>query len=675
MKKAATFFSFFTLLFFSSFSQNEKNERGLIITSNKDTGSIGQNMALVVGISSYPNIKQLLYADDDAYLFADYLVNEKICAKNNVILLIDSIATKANFFKELKRLLDRAQANDRIFIYFAGHGDVEIEIESGFLLAYDCEKNNYPATDAIDISMLERFVNAFVNKKVKVVLITDACRSGNLAGGISGAGTTISSLAKGFQNVIKILSCQPNQLSQERNYPGGGHGVFTYHLIDGLSGLADKDNDHFISLRELDRYLEEVSIETKQQQIPKIDGDPQVKIASFNDTLKMALIAQKGNNTVVMVNKKRGVSDSIWIGNTYYHAFTEHIRKKRFIEPQGNNAFNTLQEAEKNKQPSALLADLKLELSAVLEDAAQKWINKYLRGELENQENIVLNDLKKAKNYLESVEIMIGEKDLRFTEIHVKKIFFDAFYKLKENDTANSKEALKQLETANKLLPNQAWLLNVTGSFYRELKNYPDAEIAFKKAASLAPNWFYPWNNLGILYRELKNYPEAEKAYRKATQIDSNVVYPYINLGFLYTYYLNDTSKAESAYKKAIQIDSNYADSWNYLGIFYANNYKYSEAEKAYKKAIQIYPDHAYAWQCLGRLYTNSKKYPEAEMAYKKAILIVPAYAYAWGGLYDLYKYYYKKEKAKATYDEAIKIIPNFYDFIYHEKPKELYYH
>src|SRR5688572_17639625 len=81
--------------------------RGTVVT-NENEGTITRNLALVVGISSYPHLGRLLYADDDANLFADYLVNEKICDKKDVTLLIDSVATKANFFKELRKLLDKS---------------------------------------------------------------------------------------------------------------------------------------------------------------------------------------------------------------------------------------------------------------------------------------------------------------------------------------------------------------------------------------------------------------------------------------------------------------------------------------------------------------------------------------------------------------------------------------
>ena len=693
MNKTLTFLSLLLLCGISCLSQ--EGPRGIIVKANT-RDSIGRTYALVVGISSYPNLNRLLYADDDAYLFADYLVNQKICEKRNVRILIDSVATKANFFKELRKMLDSTASNDRIFIYFAGHGDVENDIESGFLLTYNCEPNNYPATDAIDISMLEKFVAAFTKKNTKVVLITDACRSGNLAGGMTGASSTITSLTKGFQNVIKILSCQPNQLSLEKNYPGGGHGVFTYHLIDGLSGLADKDNDHYISLRELDRYLDEVGTETKQQQVPKTDGDPTARIASFSEELKLLVLAKKENkNNSVAINKKRGVSDSTWTSNTFFQAFDQHIRKLRFVEPEKNNAYYTIAEAEKAKQPVALIDEMKLELAAVLEDEAQKFINTYLRGMLPTDQAEVLRQIASARNYLATIEKIIGEDDFRYNEIHVKKLFLDAYYIFKQKNKQKFPEALAYLEAANKLLHNQAWICNAMGLFYEDLKQPTEAEKSYKKALELAPYWSYPWNNLGMFYRLQERYPEAETAYRKSILLDSTYGYawnglgtvlndlekypeaeeaykksiqlnphdpqPWDNLGLQFEKLKKDT-EAENAYKNSVRIDSSYDDGWNHLGSLLEDMGRYNEGIEAYKKAVQLMPGNADHWNGLGNVYYGVKEYTEAELSYNKAISLDSANFYPWQNLGRLYLDQNKYAESAACFKKAVQI-----------KPKDLY--
>lgn len=670
-----------------------QNDRGFGVTKNS-SDSIKRNLALVVGISSYPNINRLLYADDDAYLFSDFLINEKICDKKDVTLLIDSTATKANFFKELRKLLDKSGENDRVFIYFAGHGDVESDIESGFLLTYNCEPNNYPATDAIDISMLEKFVAAFTKKNAKVVLITDACRSGNLAGGMEGASITLTSLSRGFQNVVKILSCQPNQLSQEKKYPGGGHGVFTYHLIDGLSGLADKDNDKFITLRELDRYLDEVADETGQQQVPKTEGDPQTKIAKFSEELKLALLARKENNAAVASNtltKKRGIGDSSWSNNKYYKSFNEHVRANRLVTPEKNNAFYVITEAEKTKQPVDLITDLKLELAAILEDEAQKFINKYLRGELPYDAQEVVRQIQTARSYLETVEKMIGQDDIRYNEFHVKKLFFDAYYIYRTKEKQKYPEALVYLEKANELTRNQAWICNAMGLFYEEVKKDEAAVSSYLKATRLAPQWSYPWSNLGTYYWNRNKLTESETAYKKALELDSTYGFAWNGIGNVFDdmerydeaieaykksihfnpidnmpwngmgNVLDDLERydeAEEAFRKSIQLDSTDASPWNGLGNILSAKGKYEEAEQAYRKSIQFDPAYPYPWYNIGLVMENTKRLKEAVPYYKKATELKPGYTDAWVNLIDALRETYQFEEAVTTCKKALELNP-----------------
>jgi hypothetical protein len=62
-----------------------------------------------------------------------------------------------------------------------------------------------------------------------------------------------------------------NQYSQEGPQWGGGHGVFTYHLLRGLEGAADADGDGIVTLGEsLEWTRDRVRRDTRSGQIPSI---------------------------------------------------------------------------------------------------------------------------------------------------------------------------------------------------------------------------------------------------------------------------------------------------------------------------------------------------------------------------------------------------------------------
>jgi uncharacterized caspase-like protein len=62
-----------------------------------------------------------------------------------------------------------------------------------------------------------------------------------------------------------------NEVSNESPQWGGGHGVFTWALLEGLRGAADADADRFVTAGELFGYVSaRVREETGFQQNPRV---------------------------------------------------------------------------------------------------------------------------------------------------------------------------------------------------------------------------------------------------------------------------------------------------------------------------------------------------------------------------------------------------------------------
>ena len=180
-----------------------------------------------------------------------------------------------------------------VIIYMATHGvpDPEGGAEL-FFLSSDTNMDSLLKT-SISKTDLEKMLSRYVSNR-KIILITDACHAGGI--GMSSqllAFSTRSIQQRTFRLLNKlatshdglgILSAsRANELSQEDSKWGGGHGVFTYYLIRGLGGEADKSpSDGFVTLRELRDYLyDKVSASTSNLQTPELVGnyDPNLPIA------------------------------------------------------------------------------------------------------------------------------------------------------------------------------------------------------------------------------------------------------------------------------------------------------------------------------------------------------------------------------------------------------------
>src|SRR5271157_3755509 len=114
------------------------------------TVKIPRSYALVVGISKYKNLPaeaQLEFPDRDAESVYTVLISSEggQFPAENVHKLINENATAANIKKELETWLPSVtKDDDRVVIYFAGHGFV-----SGgraYLAPYDIDLKNIPGT-------------------------------------------------------------------------------------------------------------------------------------------------------------------------------------------------------------------------------------------------------------------------------------------------------------------------------------------------------------------------------------------------------------------------------------------------------------------------------------------------------------------------------------------------
>lgn len=98
---------------------------GTVVGQNKTT----KTYAVVIGIASYENknIRQLVYSDKDAQLFAQWLQSSSggNVPLSNIRILLNEQATIAAIYNALDWLKEQCNEGDEVYFYFSGHGDVE----------------------------------------------------------------------------------------------------------------------------------------------------------------------------------------------------------------------------------------------------------------------------------------------------------------------------------------------------------------------------------------------------------------------------------------------------------------------------------------------------------------------------------------------------------------------
>jgi outer membrane protein assembly factor BamB len=243
----------------------------------------GQMWAVVIGIGKYESqkVNPLNYSASDAQSVYDYLTSKGGFKKENVTLLLNEQATLKSVKTALGTFLrEKAMKDDLVFIYYSGHGAPEIDNNSNdgdglskYIVTYDADPDNLYAT-ALPMDEISNIFTRLSSQRV--VFFVDSCYSG-ASGGKTFAGQEGGKAGNISDNFLKRLSSgtgrlvitasDANEVALESKKLG--HGIFTYYLLQGLSGSADKDKNGFITADEVYNYLhEEVAKESDNRQHP-----------------------------------------------------------------------------------------------------------------------------------------------------------------------------------------------------------------------------------------------------------------------------------------------------------------------------------------------------------------------------------------------------------------------
>ncbi len=279
---------------------------------------VPRSYALIVGVSDYqklPQDKWLKYPDRDAEAIYRILISPEggNFRAENVRLLAGAKATRENLRKELEEWLpSKAQAGDRVLIYFAGHGFVYDG--QAYLAPYDIDPDDIAGT-GYAMSRLGEVIGGGIEAKDKI-LITDSCHSGAITPSSEGeANAAINkSLLDLTSSTFVLTASRDRESSYEGEDWGGGHGVFTYYVVKGLEGEADWNGDGIVTADELAEYTRtEVRRATRTLQTPTSDRgsfNPNMLLAYFPNGAGVSLGSgppEARTGTLVVESNREGV--------------------------------------------------------------------------------------------------------------------------------------------------------------------------------------------------------------------------------------------------------------------------------------------------------------------------------------------------------------------------------
>ncbi len=218
-------------------------------------------IAIILGVEQYKSIPNVTFAKRDASIFKEYAIRVLGVpnSKNNIYFKTDYEVTKGEFLKLFTGnswLKKRVQPNSDVYIYFAGHGAPDVKDKTPYLIPSDGDAN-YPSQTGFNLNVLYEELSKLNARSICVFL--DACFSGGtrentmLLADSRPVFIKIENPTLQSDKLVAFSATDSHEISS--GYPAKKHGLFTYFLLKGLRGDADKNYDKSITIAELEEYL------------------------------------------------------------------------------------------------------------------------------------------------------------------------------------------------------------------------------------------------------------------------------------------------------------------------------------------------------------------------------------------------------------------------------------
>jgi len=212
-------------------------QRGLAVAPNPTNSSTwGTYHALIIGINDYEKWPRLQTAVKDATVIRDTLVSRYGFDPKHVILRTDKDASRRNITRDIRYLARSMRKDDNLFIYYAGHGQLDDFTGDGYWVPAEGALKN-PDTWVAN-SYIKAILSSEKLEAKNVVVIADSCYSGSMLRG----GPSLMSLDD--QRYTEKLAEKASLRSRQVISSGGvepvadggaeGHSLFAYYFIDAL---------------------------------------------------------------------------------------------------------------------------------------------------------------------------------------------------------------------------------------------------------------------------------------------------------------------------------------------------------------------------------------------------------------------------------------------------------
>jgi hypothetical protein len=246
---------------------------------------------LSVGIDNYTHVGKLKGDVNDARnTSAAFTAQQgKLFGKVMAHTLLDDNATRFAISKQVQALEKVGKAGDYVVLFFSGHGGIFKDTRTWYFVPCDYHPHN--SAVAITDRQLLNTADRFVRQGKKVLIIVDACFSGQLR--VAAQPYLVKYGDPQGGGLVVMVSSGPDQTSAAL----GSYSAFAKAFADSMDGMADLNRDGKVSLDEVRHFagkrtyelLRQTGKSAKQDCIiawsPSIPNELTLAIARNGDTI------------------------------------------------------------------------------------------------------------------------------------------------------------------------------------------------------------------------------------------------------------------------------------------------------------------------------------------------------------------------------------------------------
>jgi serine/threonine protein kinase/tetratricopeptide (TPR) repeat protein len=183
--------------------------------------------------------------------------------------------------------------------------------------------------------------------------------------------------------------------------------------------------------------------------------------------------------------------------------------------------------------------------------------------------------------------------------------------------SGNTDEAVKYFRRSLGADPENPETLLYEAQAYRDLNQWPQAEMVYHQINKNRPNYWPAYNELGWILFRMAKYDEAVKAFESAAASAPEVALPLANLSTMYVE-LGNNEQAKLTSQRSLKVHPN-AQAYLTLGDVAFEEKQYIAARDFYSEAAKLEPKSHLIWRNIADCYAMLSQPSKVKEYYAKA--------------------------------------------------------